>query len=136
MARVLKKKLISLVIPIFNEESNISELYIQLVKLMSREIKYNFEIIAVEHGSTDSTFKKLLTINKKDKRLKILQLSKNFGNADAAIFAGLNFVKGDASVIMMGDLQDPPNMISNFIRKWEEGYEIVYGIIKKRADSK
>ena len=93
MAGVLKKKLISLVIPIFNEESNISELYIQLVKLMSREIKYNFEIIAVEHGSTDSTFKKLLTINKKDKRLKILQLSKNFGNADAAIFAGLNFVK-------------------------------------------
>ena len=135
MAGVLKKKLISLVIPIFNEESNISELYIQLVKLMSREIKYNFEIIAVEHGSTDSTFKKLLTINKKDKRLKILQLSKNFGNADAAIFAGLNFVKGDASVLMMGDLQDPPDMIPQFIRKWEQGYEIVYGIIKKRADT-
>ena len=135
MAGVLKKKLISLVIPIFNEESNISELYIQLVKLMSREIKYNFEIIAVEHGSTDSTFKKLLTINKKDKRLKILQLSKYFGNADAAIFAGLNFVKGDASVLMMGDLQDPPDMIPQFIRKWEQGYEIVYGIIKKRADT-
>ena len=135
MAGVLKKKLISLVIPIFNEESNISELYIQLVKLMSREIKYNFEIIAVEHGSTDSTFKKLLTINKKDKRLKILQLSRNFGNADAAIFAGLNFVKGDACVLMMGDLQDPPDMIPQFIRKWEQGYEIVYGIIKKRADT-
>ena len=135
MARVLRKKLISVVIPIFDEESNIDELYIQLVKLMSREEKYSFEIIAVEHGSTDSTFKKLLTVNKKDKRLKILQLSKNFGNADAAIFAGLNFVKGDASVLMMGDLQDPPDMIPQFIRKWEQGYEIVYGIIKKRADT-
>src|SRR3989344_4160658 len=134
MAGVLKKKLISLVIPIFNEESNINELYIRMVKLMSREKKYNFEIIAVEHGSTDSTFKKLLTVNKKDKRLKILQLSRNFGNADAAIFAGLNFVKGDACVLMMGDLQDPPDMIPQFIRKWEQGYEIVYGIIKKRAD--
>ena len=135
MARVLRKKLISVVIPIFDEESNIDELYIQLVKLMSREEKYSFEIIAVEHGSTDSTFKKLLTVNKKDKRLKILQLSKNFGNADAAIFAGLNFVKGDACVLMMGDLQDPPDMIPQFIRKWEQGYEIVYGIIKKRADT-
>ena len=135
MARVLRKKLISVVIPIFDEESNIDELYIQLVKLMSSEKKYNFEIIAVEHGSTDSTFKKLLTVNKKDKRLKILQLSRNFGNADAAIFAGLNFVKGDACVLMMGDLQDPPDMIPQFIRKWEQGYEIVYGIIKKRADT-
>ena len=135
MARVLRKKLISVVIPIFDEESNIDELYIQLVKLMSREEKYSFEIIAVEHGSTDSTFKKLLTVNKKDKRLKILQLSRNFGNADAAIFAGLNFVKGDACVLMMGDLQDPPDMIPQFIRKWEQGYEIVYGIIKKRADT-
>ena len=133
MARVLRKKLISVVIPIFDEESNIDELYIQLVKLMSREIKYNFEIIAVEHGSTDSTFKKLLTVNKKDKRLKILQLSRNFGNADAAIFAGLNFVKGDACVLMMGDLQDPPDMIPQFIRKWEQGYEIVYGKVKKRT---
>jgi|SRR3990167_4887105 len=129
------KKTISIVTPLYNEEENIDELYRQLNQLFKIEKKYNFEVTAVEHGSKDRTFQKLLKIHNKDKRLKILQLSKNFGNADAAIFAGLNFVKGDAVVIMMGDLQDPPNMISNFIRKWEEGYEIVYGIIKKRADS-
>lgn len=128
------KKLISIVIPFYNEEGNIEELYRQLSKLMSAESKYNFEIIAVEHGSQDSTFKKLISINKKDKRLKILQLSKNFGNVDAAISAGLAFAKGDACAIMMGDLQDPPQLIADFLRKWEKGYEIVYGIIKKRAD--
>lgn len=128
------KKLISIVIPFYNEEGNIEELYKQLSKLMSVESKYNFEIIAVEHGSQDSTFKKLISINKKDKRLKILQLSKNFGNVDAAISAGLAFAKGDAAVILMGDLQEPPELISSFLRNWEEGFDIVYGIVKKRAD--
>lgn len=129
------KKTISIVIPLFNEEANIEELYTQLKKLMVREEKYNFEIIAVEHGSTDSTFDKLIGTHKKDKRLKILQLSKNFGNVDAAISAGLSYASGDACVIMMGDLQDPPEVTSDFLRKWEQGYEIVYGMIKKRADT-
>lgn len=128
------KKLISIVTPLFNEEGNIDELYKQLLALMSKEKNYSFEIIAVEHGSIDSTFGKLLAIHKDDKRVKILQLSRNFGNVDAALSAGLNFVKGDAAVILMGDLQEPPVLISKFLRKWEEGYEIVYGLIKRRAD--
>lgn len=128
-------KLISIVTPIYNEEENIEELYKQLNKFFKIEKKYNFEIIAVEHGSIDTSFEKLLKLHKKDKRLKILQLSKNFGNADAGIAAGLVFAKGDAAVIMMADLQESPEIISKFLRKWEEGFEIVYGIIKKRADS-
>ena len=129
------KKLISVVIPLYNEEENVRELYRQLLLIIQKEKKYSFEIIAVEHGSTDSTFQKLIDLHKKDKNLKILQLSKNFGNADAGILAGLHFAKGDALVIMMADLQDPPDVISKFLRKWEEDYEIVYGVIKKRADS-
>ena len=119
----------------YNEAENVNELYRRFSQLFVREKKYNFEIIAVEHGSTDSTFTKLLLLQKKDKRVKILQLSKNFGNADAGIVAGLHFAKGDGLVITTADLQDPPEVISKFLKKWEEGYEIVYGIIKKRADT-
>ena len=129
------KKFISVVIPIYNEEENVEELHKRLSQLFSKEKKYNFEIVAVDHGSTDATFKKLLSLRKKDKRVKILRLSKNFGNADAGITAGLTFAKGDAAVILMADLQEPPEIISKFIRKWEEGYEIVYGIVKKRPDA-
>ena len=129
------KKVISVVIPFYNEEENVVEIYRRLAELFAKEKKYNFEIVAVEHGSTDSTFKKLLILRKKDKRVKILQLSKNFGNADAGIAAGLTFAKGDAAVILMADLQEPPEIISKFIREWERGYEIVYGVTKKRADT-
>lgn len=128
-------KLISIVIPFYNEEGNVNRLYERIEKVMSSEPKYNFEIISVEHGSNDSTIDKLLVIRKKDKRVKILQLSKNFGNADAGISAGLTFAKGDAAVIIMADLQEPPELISAFLRKWESGYEIVYGIVKSRPDA-
>ncbi|EKD65437.1 MAG: glycosyltransferase, WcaA [uncultured bacterium] len=128
------KKTISIVIPFFNEEGNIDELYKQLSQLFKEERNYDFEVIAVEHGSTDGTFAKLLKVRTKNTNFKILQLSRNFGNVDAAISAGLNFVKGDAAVILMGDLQEPPDLISKFLRKWEAGYEIVYGQVKKRAD--
>ena len=126
------KKLISLVIPVYNEEQNLDELYRRLKEVMAKEPKYNFEVIAVEHGSKDTSFAKLLALHKKDKRIKILQLSKNFGSADAGIVAGLNFAQGNACVILMADLQEPPELIPQFLKYWEKGYEIVYGIVKKR----
>lgn len=129
------RKIITIVIPLYNEEGNVNELYKQLTLLFKKEKGYTFEVIAIEHGSTDSTFSKLLSINRRNKNFKILQLSKNFGNVDAAISAGLNFAKGRAAVILMGDLQEPPALISEFLRKWEQGFEIVYGLLKKRADT-
>ena len=126
------KQLISIVIPIYNEEKNLDQLYKRLNHLMDLEKKYDFEIISVEHGSDDSSLKKLLEIRRRDKRVKILQLSKNFGSADAGIVAGLNFAQGNACVILMADLQEPPELISQFLKYWEKGYEIVYGIVKKR----
>lgn len=129
------KKLISIVIPIFNEEGNIDPLYREISRLVNLEKKYSFEIIAVDHGSTDSTFVKLLKIHSKYRKLKIIQLSKNFGSADPAIEAGLNYVRGDAAVIIMADLEEPPEVISKFLRKWEQGYEVVYGIVSQRPNN-
>src|SRR3989344_6628730 len=126
------KQLISIVIQNYNEEKNLDQLYKRLNHLMDLEKKYDFEIVSVEHGSDDSSLKKLLEIRRRDKRVKILQLSKNFGSADAGIVAGLNFAQGNACVILMADLQEPPELISQFLKYWEKGYEIVYGIVKKR----
>jgi dolichol-phosphate mannosyltransferase len=125
------KKLISVVIPAYNEEAVLDELEKRLKEVMATNRNYDFEIIIIENGSWDSSFEKLIRINKEDYRFKIVQMSRNFG-CDGAITAGLKYVKGDAAVIMNADLQDPPEMILEFIKKWEEGYEIVYGIIQKR----
>ena len=125
------KKLISVVIPAYNEEAVLEELKKRLKEVMATNSNYNFEIIIVENGSWDSSFEKLIRINREDPRFKIVQLSRNFGY-ESAITAGLKYVKGDAAVIMCADLQDPPEMISQFIKKWEEGYEVVYAIIQKR----
>ena len=125
------KKLISIVIPAYNEEDVLEELYKRLKNIMDSNTDYEFEVIIVENGSSDSTFDKLVQINKEDPRFKIVRLSKNF-RCDGGITAGLKYARGDAAVIMNADLQDPPEMITQFIRKWEEGYEIIYGIIEKR----
>ena len=125
------KKLISVVIPAYNEEAVLDELEKRLKEVMATSSNYDFEIIIVENGSWDSSFEKLIRINKEDSRFKIVQMSRNFG-CDGAITAGLKYAKGDAAVIMNADLQDPPEMIPEFIKKWEDGYEIVYGIIQKR----
>lgn len=126
------KKLISIVIPIYNEELGIPELIRQLTKFIDKNKNYDFEIILVEHGSIDKSFHLLQKYASKDKRIKVLQLSKNFG-CDGGIAAGMRFATGDACIIMMADLQEPVELISDFIKEWEQGYEIVYGVVKKRT---
>lgn len=126
------KRLISIVIPIYNEELGVSELIKQITRFIDKKKGYDFEIIFVEHGSIDGSFKLLQKFSAKDSRIKILQLSKNFG-CDGGIAAGMRFAKGDACVIMMADLQEPIELIFEFIEKWEQGYEIVYGVVKKRT---
>ena len=126
-----KNKLISIVIPAYNEESAIEELRKCLIDVFDSCDKYEFEVIIVENGSYDSTFELLVAIHCEDPRFKIIQLSRNFG-IDGGVSAGLSYVSGDAVIIMNADLQDPPDLIPDFIKKWEEGYDIVYGIIEKR----
>jgi len=127
----MSKKLISLIIPAYNEEACVDELFSRLVGVFATEEKYNFEVVIVENGSIDSTWDKLQVIASKDSRFKILKLSRNF-RMDGGLTAGLDFIKGDACVLMTADLQDPPELIPQFLRYWEQGYENIYGVITKR----
>lgn len=127
-----RKKLISIVIPVYNEEAGIPELIKRLTLFTDSLNKYLFEIILVENGSSDNSFNVLKRHISKNKRFKIVQLSKNIG-CDGGIEAGIHYAKGDALVIIMADLQEPLELINIFINKWENGYEIVYGVINKRT---
>jgi len=126
------KKLISIIIPAYNEEDCVDELVTRLKQLFEVESKYDFEAIIVENGSIDTTWDKLKKIANSDSRFKILKLSRNF-RMDGGLTAGLDYVSGDACVLMTADLQDPPELISEFLRKWEDGWENVYGVVTKRT---
>jgi dolichol-phosphate mannosyltransferase len=128
-------KLVSIVIPAFNEELCIPELANRLQKVFQAESNYNFEVIFVENGSTDSSWNLLMDLASKDSRFKVLRLSRNF-RMDGGLTAGLDFVEGDACVLMTADLQDPPEFIHDLLRKWESGYKNVYGIVTKRTGTK
>ncbi len=131
----MTKKLLSFVIPAYNEEECVDALHTALDKL-SQQIseRYECEFVIVENGSRDSTYAKLLALRARDGRLKIIKLARNF-MADGGITAGLHYAKGDATVIMCADLEDPPETVLEFLKKWEEGYQNVYGIINRRQGS-
>ena len=127
----MSKKLISLIIPAYNEEDCVDELFTRLKNIFETEPQYDFEVVIVENGSLDSTWAKLQNIAGQDRRFKILKLSRNF-RMDGGLTAGLDYIKGDACVLMTADLQDPPELIPQFLRYWEQGYENIYGVITKR----
>ena len=127
----MSKKLISLIIPAYNEEDCVDELFTRLKKIFETEHQYDFEVVIVENGSLDSTWAKLQNIAGQDRRFKILKLSRNF-RMDGGLTAGLDYIKGDACVLMTADLQDPPELIPQFLRYWEQGFENIYGVITKR----
>ena len=125
------RKSIALIIPAYNEQDCVDELTTRLAKVFDAESGYDFECVIVENGSIDATMQKLEVIAKRDTRFKVLQLARNF-RMDGGLTAGLSVVDADAVVLMTADLQDPPEFIPHFIRKWEEGYENVYGVVTKR----
>lgn len=127
----MTKKLISIIIPAYNEEECVDELARRLKKVCESEAKYDFQIVIVENGSVDSTWIKLKKIADTDARFTIIQLSRNF-RMDGGLTAGLEIVSGDACVLMTADLQDPPEMIHQFLRLWEDGWENIYGVLTKR----
>ena len=126
------KKLISFVVPVYNEELAVPYLISSLNAFVRKQKKYHFEVILVENGSTDTSFSLLKKYAKKNKSLKIIQLAKNIG-CDGGIEAGMQFARGNALVVVMADLQEPLEIVNTFIEKWEDGFEIVYGIVKKRT---
>ncbi|MDP3713057.1 MAG: glycosyltransferase family 2 protein [Mycobacteriales bacterium] len=125
------RKLISVVVPAYNESDCVDELARRLALVFDSEPGYDFEAVIVENGSTDDTYAKLVRIHDADPRFKVLQLARNF-RMDGGLTAGLNHITGDAAVVMTADLQDPPELIPEFLRKWEEGFENVYMVVSKR----
>lgn len=124
-------KKVSVVIPAFNEEECVNELVIRLQKVFLQESNYIWDLLIVENGSEDRTYLALLSLRNSEPRLRILKLSRNF-RMDGGITAGLSHIDSDACVIMTADLQDPPEVISQFLRKWEEGYENIYALVNER----
>ncbi|MBU6430879.1 MAG: glycosyltransferase family 2 protein [Patescibacteria group bacterium] len=126
------KPLISLVTPLFNEEENVNEFYERAKKILEKIGTH--EIIFVNDGSRDKTLEKTLEIADKDKSVKIIDFSRNFGH-QTAITAGMDNSQGEAVVIMDGDLQDTPETIPELVKKWKEGYEVVYAKRRSRKDT-
>ena len=121
-------KLISVVIPMYFEEENVMDCYTRLgYVLKNRE----YELIFVNDGSTDRTLPLLEELAEKDKRVKVISFSRNFGH-QMAVSAGIEHARGDGVVLIDADLQDPPEVILEMIAKWEEGYDVVYGKRAKR----
>ena len=124
----------SLVIPVYNEEVVIVETHKRLVKVIA-SIGEDFELIFINDGSTDSTGALIKEICKKNNNVKLLEFSRNFGH-QTAISAGIDFAKGEATIIIDADLQDPPEVIPEMIKKWKEGFEVVHGKrIKRKGES-
>ncbi len=124
-------KKISVVVPMYYEEEVAQVCYERLNKVLSDLEKYDHEIVFVNDGSKDKTLDILRKISKKDKNVKVLSFSRNFGH-QCAVSAGLKYVTGDVVCIIDADLQDPPELIKDMLKKWEEGYEVIYGKRKKR----
>jgi polyisoprenyl-phosphate glycosyltransferase len=116
--------MISIVAPVFNEEESLPELYCRISTVM-KHVCLPFELIFVDDGSTDRSLEIMLELSEKDKSVKIIQLSRNFGH-QLAILAGIDHAHGEAVVMMDSDLQHPPELIEKLIEKWHEGYDIVY----------
>ncbi len=126
------KKLISVVIPMYFEEAVAEECYLRLSKVMAElERDYQYELIFVNDGSTDRTLEILAKIAAKDHHVRVLGFSRNFGH-QIAVTAGVDHARGAAVVIIDADLQDPPELILEMIKLWQEGYEVVYAKRKKR----
>lgn len=129
------KKILSIVVPVYNEEENIDPFY-QAVKRECDQFKdrYDYEMVFTDNRSEDGTFSKLQELSRKDPRVKVARFARNFGY-QRSIFMGYCLASGDAAVEMDVDLQDPPGLIHEFLAHWEKGFQVVYGIRKSRKES-
>jgi polyisoprenyl-phosphate glycosyltransferase len=128
-------KLISIVTPCYNEEANIEEIHKQVKAIFEYIPNYRYEHIFIDNASTDSTVTLLKKIAEDDPQVKIIINSRNFGHIRSPYYAMLQ-TKGDATIFIVADLQDPPSMIKEFIQKWEQGYKIVVGVKPESQESK
>ena len=124
--------MISIVIPLYNESKIIDQLY-KRVTAASSSWNENYEMVLVDDGSEDGSQERLRQLADENEHVRVVRFSRNFGH-QAAITAGLSLVRGDAVVVMDGDLQDPPEAITWFLEKWRGGYDVVYAIRTQRKE--
>lgn len=122
---------VDVIAPVFNEEDCLREFVTQMLNVFDKEVEYRFRLILIENGSHDSSWKIIQELSRSDDRVSCVKLSRNFG-MDGGLTAGLEFATSDAVILMASDLQDPPETIHLFLRKWEEGFDNVFAIVSKR----
>lgn len=123
---------LSVVVPFYNEGPNVEALLARLVPVLER-LALRWEVVCVNDGSRDDTLDRLILAHRRDRRVKVIDLSRNFGK-EVALSAGLAATSGAAVVPMDADLQHPPEMIADMLAKWREGYEVVYAVRQDRDD--
>lgn len=123
---------LSVIVSMYNEEESLPLFFKEIRTVLDKLSSYSYEIIAVDDGSTDGTFRVLSEYAKEDERIKIIKFSRNFGK-EYGMMAGLKYCRGRAAVPIDVDLQDPPMLIADFVKKWEEGYDMIYGIRNDRT---
>lgn len=128
-------KLISIVTPCYNEEGNVGDLYQQVKAIFETLPAYRYEHIFIDNSSRDKTVNELKMLAEYDRNVKVIVNSRNFGHIRSPYYALLQ-AKGDAIISLVADLQDPPELIRDFLKKWEEGFKIVIGVKPKSQESK
>lgn len=123
---------ISLVVPVYNEAENLNLLYARLTDVL-QGTGFSYEIIFVDDGSSDGGLDRLSTLGSQDPHFMIIELSRNFGH-QTAISAGLDYARGQGVMVMDADLQDPPEVLPQFIAKWKEGFDVVYAVRRARKE--
>lgn len=127
-----RQKVISILIPCFNEQEVLPELFRRLNAVMDSMPEYGWEVLMVNDGSTDATLAGLIRMHRTDPRWRYIDLSRNFGK-ETAMLAGMDYSRGDCLVIMDCDLQHPPEMIPKMVELWQQGYDDVYGARRTRG---
>src|ERR1043165_318988 len=128
----MPRPVLSLVIPVLNEEAVIGELSRRIIEFVAK-VDASWEVVFIDDGSTDRSRELLTELFTKDGRFKLVSLSRNFGH-QLAITAGLDYAAGEAVVVMDADLQDPPEVVAEMLARYREGYEVVYGVRRRRED--
>lgn len=123
---------LSIIVSMYNEEDSLGLFFKTINKTLNKLKKYTYEIICIDDGSIDKTFSLLEEYAKSNECIKVIKFSRNFGK-EYGIMAGLRFCSGRCAIPMDVDLQDPPELILDFVKKWEEGYDMVYGIRSDRG---
>src|SRR5258708_28349913 len=127
-------KLISIVVPVYNEEANVERLHEAVNRALAPIAdRYTWEFVFTDNHSTDDTFATIERVAKRDPRVRVYRFTRNFG-FQRSILTGYRLARGDAAVQIDCDLQDPPELILDFVKLWESGFKVVYGVRRSRPE--